>query len=327
VETIARFETLRKHFQVRTDIAGLFSAGHERLVKAVDGVSFEIYRGEILGLIGESGSGKTTIGRLLMGLETPDSGRILVGDRDIVTLKGQERKDYYHHVQMIFQDPFESLNPRFTVYETVNELVKVQRLDRQHPSRDLVPRALSRSGLRPPEQYLRKYPHQLSGGERQRLSIARALVVEPKILLADEPVSMLDVSIKAGILNLLRRLVREDQMTLLYISHDLSTVKYLCDRIVILYLGRVMEIGGSSEVIDQPLHPYAQDLRSAIPNPDPDVKRERLISDTLKEKSLLDISGCRYHPECRLSQDICRQQEPGLRLTATGRRVACHFVT
>lgn len=316
---------LKKYFKAKTDMATLFSSKPPGMIKAVDDVSFDMDQGEILGLVGESGSGKSTIARLITRLEEPDSGEIWVDAQRISDLKGQDLKRFYRRVQMIFQDPYESINPRFRVYDTVVEPVKVQSMAPRKRRLDLVIQALKRAGLKKVSEYINKFPHELSGGERQRLSIARALVVEPKVLIADEPVSMLDVSIKAGILNLLKRLSQELGMTILYVSHDLSTVKYLCDRIVIMYLGKFMEIGAAQDVIDHPKHPYAQALQAAIPIPDPSFHRPRVISDNIHEKPILAIEGCPYRTDCPTAVDICREIEPTLRLVAENHLVACHL--
>ncbi len=288
-------------------------------------MSFDISEGEIIGLIGESGSGKTTIGRLLVRLEEPDSGGIYMNGTDISHLSGKALKLFYRNVQMIFQDPYESNNPRFTVFETVVEPVKIQHLVSGGERIDRVSFALERAGLNPPRNFFSKFPHELSGGERQRLSIARALVMQPRVLIADEPVSMLDVSIKAGILNLLKSLSKDNEMAILYISHDLSTVKYLCDRMIVMYMGKFVEIGFSENVIDQPKHPYTKALKSAIPLPDPSVKRDRILLETSTEKSFQDIEGCCYSPECQWRMKICAEQKPELKGIDGDHYVACHL--
>jgi peptide/nickel transport system ATP-binding protein len=316
---------LKKYFRSKTDMATLFSTGEQAVIRAVDDVSFEMAQGEILGLVGESGSGKSTIARMLARLEEPDSGEIWIDSRRIWNLRGGDLKRFYRYVQMVFQDPYESINPRFRVYDTVVEPVKVQNLAGRKERLDRVIRALQRAGLTRIEEYLYKFPHELSGGERQRLSIARALVVEPRVLIADEPVSMLDVSIKAGILNLLKQLSRDLGMTILYVSHDLSTVKYLCDRIIIMYLGKFMEAGPAEEVIDHPKHPYARALQAAIPIPDPAYRRTRVISNNIYEKSHLNIQGCLYHPECPHAMAVCREIAPPSKRLTEGRSVACHL--
>ena len=325
MSTIVNVTNLKKSFKAKNDIAGLLSREASPVIKAVDDISFDIAAGEIMGLVGESGSGKSTIARLLTRLERPDAGEIWVNDLNVNQLVGRQRKEFYRHVQMIFQDPYESINPRFMVYDTVVEPVKVQGLAPRNGHYDLVRRALERAGLKRENEYINKFPHELSGGERQRLSIARALVVEPKVLIADEPVSMLDVSIKAGILNLLKELSQKFGMTILYVSHDLATVKYLCDRIIIMYLGKFMEIGKAEDVIDHPKHPYTQALKAAIPIPDPTVRRPRVASDNIYEKSLLAIRGCRYSNECPHVMDICHKTEPQLRAVSDSQAAACYL--
>ncbi len=316
---------LKKYFAARTDMATLFPGRPSGVIRAVDGVSFDIGQGEILGLVGESGSGKSTIARVIARLEEPDSGEIWVDGQRISDLKGARLRRFYRQVQMIFQDPYESVNPRFRVYDAVVEPVKVQKMAPRHRRSELVIQALQRAGLKRVEEYLAKFPHQLSGGERQRLSIARALVVEPKVLIADEPVSMLDVSIKAGILNLLKELSRLYGVTLLYISHDLSTVKYLCDRVAIMYLGKLVEVGRAEDVIDQPRHPYAQALRAAIPVPDPSYHRPRAAMGNIQEGSSVPLKGCRYRNECPRAREGCREIEPAMRPVGEDHTVACHL--
>ena len=315
---------VRKAFAARGELAGLFSRGEGALVHAVDDVSFEIREGEILGLIGESGSGKTTLGRLLVRLDHHDSGSIHFRDgRDLAALRGRALREYYRDVQMIFQDPYASINPRFTVYDTVAEPLRTQRLGDASQRRGRVARALERAGLRPPSAFADKYPHELSGGERQRLSIARALVLEPKLLIADEPVSMLDVSIRAGILNLLKQQSREFGLTILYVSHDLSTTRYLCDRIAIMYRGRFVEIGEAEQVIDDAHHPYAQALKAAIPIPDPEFERPRSEADEDPDDASGESPGCRYAGLCPNAMAVCRRETPELQPVAAGQRVAC----
>lgn len=325
VRPVVVARNVTKCFRRKGDLARLISWGPEQVVQAVDNVGFEVNRGEILGIVGESGSGKTTLARLLVRLETPDAGEIIFGDGlNIAKLKGRELRRFYRDVQMIFQDPYESINPRFTVYETVVEPVKVQGLAKPRDRFGRVLSALERAGLRPPETFLSKFPHELSGGERQRVSIARALVLEPKLLIADEPVSMLDVSIRAGILNLLKRLSRELGLAILYISHDLSTTRYLCDRIIIMYRGKFVEIGNAGQVIDAPRHPYAQALKGAIPIPDPTAGRRPVVSDAVAEDAEPNPVGCRYILECPHVMRVCRVA-PELRDVSEGHQVACYL--
>jgi peptide/nickel transport system ATP-binding protein len=316
---------VRKWFRSRGELAGLLSGRAGPVVRAVDDVSFDIRAGEILGLVGESGSGKTTLGRLLLRLETPDAGRIVLRDgRDVAALRGRALRRFYRDVQMVFQDPYGSINPRFTAYDTVVEPLRAQGLGRGVERAARVAVALDEAGLRPPETFFAKFPHELSGGERQRLAIARALVLEPRLLVADEPVSMLDVSIRAGILNLLRRLAGELGLTILYISHDLSTTRYLCDRIIIMYRGVFVEMGDPEQVIDDPKHPYAQALRAAIPVPDPAVTRPHADLD-VDEDAGFDPGACRYAALCPHALPVCRERPPALRTVAPGHQVACHL--
>ncbi len=315
---------VRKSFAARGELAGLFARGEGAMVHAVDDVSFEIREGEILGLIGESGSGKTTLGRLLVRLERHDSGSLHFQDgRDLAALGGRALREYYRDVQMIFQDPYGSINPRFTVHDTVVEPLATQRLGDASGRRDRVARALERAGLRPPRAFADKYPHELSGGERQRLSIARALVLEPKLLIADEPVSMLDVSIRAGILNLLKQQSREFGLTILYVSHDLSTTRYLCDRIAIMYRGRFVELGEAERVIDDAHHPYAQALKAAIPIPDPEFDRPRSEAGEDPDEAPQESAGCRYAGTCPKAMEVCHRRAPELRPVDAGHSVAC----
>jgi len=326
MNALVTLDAVLKTFASRSQLASLFGGGQGKEVRAVDDVSFEIRQGEILGLIGESGSGKSTIARLLLRLERHDAGSIRFADgRDVGALKGKALRDYYRDVQMIFQDPYGSINPRFTVFDTVAEPLKTQGLGTPAERPERVARALERAGMKPPEAYMPKYPHELSGGERQRLSIARALVLEPKLLVADEPVSMLDVSIRASILNLLKDLAKTYGLTILYISHDLSTTRYLCDRIIIMYRGRFVEIGEAGQVIDEPAHPYANALKAAIPIPDPEIAREHADPDADEEAAEEGATGCRYAPLCPRVMERCHAAPPPLAPIGEAHAVACYL--
>ncbi|MBW6454567.1 MAG: ABC transporter ATP-binding protein [Trueperaceae bacterium] len=276
-----------------------------RVVHALDGVSFAIRRGEILGLAGESGSGKTTTGETLVRLQAPTAGHIRFAGEPIEHLRGRHLRDFRRHAQMVFQDPYETLNPRLTIEDIVGEPLTIHRLANGDDRRERVVEALERSGLKPADEYLERFPHELSGGQRQRVAIARAIVLEPDFLVADEPVSMLDVSIRAGVLNLLRRFRDEDGISIVYVSHDLPTIRYVADRTAIMYLGQVVEIGPTESVIQRRLHPYTQLLLEASPEPDPDVVKPALEARG-EIPSAIDVpNGCRFHTRCPLATPAC----------------------
>lgn len=312
---------LRKLFPVQK--ATLFSR-EERFVHAVDGVSFTVGRGEVLALVGESGCGKSTLALTLLGLEQPTAGSIRIADEEITTLHGRDMRRVRRHIQMIFQDPYESLNPIMTIGDIVAEPLKVHGLAKNKREREAkVIKALEDAGLKPAVNFTGRYPHELSGGQRQRVVIAGALVLEPDVLLADEPVSMLDVSIRAEILNLLMELRQKRGISILFITHDLGTVGYLADRIAVMYLGRIVEIGPAAQILQQPQHPYTKALLSVVPVPNPRQRRERIILQGETPNPIDLPKGCRFHPRCPIAQPHCQNSDPALHLAPAGHEVAC----
>ncbi len=323
-ETILKVENLRKYFQLSR---GLLSFKPAATVKAVDGISFELKEGEILGLVGETGCGKTTTGRVVVKLEEPTSGSVIFKGEDITKLTGKELREFRRSVQMIFQDPYESLNPRFTIFRTLIEPLIINGIGETYEERvDLAIKALEDAGLKPGEEFLDRFPHELSGGQRQRVAIARALIINPKFVVADEPVSMLDVSIRSGVLNLMLDLREKYRLPFIFITHDIAVARYMSDRINVMYLGKIVETGPTEDIIFDPLHPYTRALLSAVPIPDPEYKRERLpIKGELPSPINLP-PGCRFASRCPYFQKgVCDVKEPDLREIKRNHFVACHF--
>jgi peptide/nickel transport system ATP-binding protein len=312
-------EGLKKHFPIRK---GLLSrtVGH---VKAVDGVSFAVHEGEVLGLVGESGCGKTTTGRCILRLIEPTEGSIRFEGREILGLKRGELRALRRQMQIIFQDPYSSLNPRLTVGSMLTEALTIHHLARGKAARDRVAELLKLVGLSP--AHAARYPHEFSGGQRQRIGVARALAVNPRLIVADEPVSALDVSIQAQIVNLLRDLQRQMGLTYLFVAHDLSVVEHISDRVAVMYLGRIAELASSEDLYRAPRHPYTVSLLSAIPVPDPDRKRRRIVLKGDVPSPAKPPTGCRFHPRCYMAREICSKEEPELRQVAPGHWSACHF--
>ncbi|HIU16254.1 MAG TPA: ATP-binding cassette domain-containing protein [Candidatus Ventricola intestinavium] len=305
------------------DIRKYFPSGSQ-VVKAVDGVSFDVYRGETLGLVGESGCGKSTTGRMTIRLLDVTSGSVLYGGQDIATLKGADLRALRCHMQIIFQDPFSSLDPRKTIGDTIGRPLKVHRLAGRHERFERVLELMERVGLDP--NWVNKYPHELDGGRRQRVGIARALAVNPEYIVCDEPVSALDVSIQAQVLNLLQDLQQEMGLTYLFISHDLSVVKHLSNRIAVMYLGKIVELARSEDLFASPAHPYTQALLSAIPIPSIGKKPQRILLQGDVPSPKNPPSGCRFHTRCPYATERCRSEEPCLREVQEGHHVACHLV-
>jgi peptide/nickel transport system ATP-binding protein len=316
-------KSLKKYFPVRR---GVFRrvVGH---VKAVDDVSFYIKEGETLGLVGESGCGKTTCGRTILRLIEPTAGQVLfhkTGNAvDVATLRGRRLKELRREMQIIFQDPYSSLNPRMTVGDIVGEPLLVHKVARGKELRDRVAELLGAVGLKP--QYMKRYPHEFSGGQRQRIGIARALALEPKLIIADEPVSALDVSIQAQVLNLLEDLQTQFSLTYLFIAHDLSVVKHISDRVAVMYLGKIVEMVSNEELFANPKHPYTEALMSAVPVPDPDFHIERILLEGDVPSPVNPPSGCYFHPRCPYAQETCSQAAPEFRDLGGEHFAACHF--
>ncbi len=311
---------VKTHFPVEH---GLVFRKRVGTVRAVDGVSLALRQGEILGLVGESGCGKSTLGRTILQLLPASEGTVVLGGRSLTALRGAELRSARADFQMIFQDPYASLNPRMTVFDTLAEAIRAHHAV---PAGELPARVaalMEKVGLAP--RYQRKYPHEFSGGQRQRIAIARALAVEPKLIVADEPVSALDVSIQAQIINLLAKLSREMGLTLVFISHDLSVVRHIADRIAVMYLGKIVELGPAAAVFDHPLHPYTQALVSAVPVPDParEKLRQRVVLAGDPPSPLNPPSGCAFHPRCRFAVEACKATGPALEEISPGRDVAC----
>lgn len=324
---IIQVESLKKYFDIRGSLLASMLGRPQPKIKGIDGVNFSIKQGEILGLAGESGSGKSTTGMVCVRLYEPTMGRILFQGQDIAPYKGSQLRDFHRQAQMIFQDPYESLNPRFTVFQSIAEPLKVHDFSDRSERENLVNWALESSDLRPPESYLNKFPHQLSGGQRQRVAIARAIVLKPKFLVADEPVSMLDVSIRASLLRLFRKLTLSLQMAGLFISHDLSLIRHICDKTAIMYLGRIVEIGETETVITQPTHPYSRALLAGVSVPDPRIQRDRIILKGEIPSAKNVPPGCRFHTRCEFAEKVCRELDPKLELKANGAEAACHRIS
>ncbi len=318
---LLELQDVHVQFEVRTGLLRF------RQVKAVRGVSLRLHRGETVAVVGESGSGKTTLGRVTIGQARPTSGRILFDGQDLARLKGRERKQFQRRAQAIFQDPFSSLDPYMTLYESLSEPLEIHNIDTPQTRQDRIYQALEDVRLTPVREMAAAYPHMISGGQRQRLGIARALIMQPEFLFADEPVSMVDASSRAEILYLLRELQEKHKVAILYITHDIATAVHSAQRIVVMYLGRVVEVGPARRVVENPLHPYAQALIAAVPEPDPTNRLAHRSTLEGEPPNPIDIpAGCAFHPRCpAVLAGTCSQQDVYLQEVEPDHWVACHL--
>ncbi len=318
-DTLLEVNNLVKYFPIKGGILRRTVA----VVKAVDGVSFTLKRGETLGLVGESGCGKTTTGRTILRLEKATSGEVIFDGKDVLAASGSQLKALRRDMQIVFQDPYAALDPRMTIGESVAEGLTIHGIGSKAERIERVREVLAKVGLHP--SHMERFPHEFSGGQRQRIGIARALVMNPKLIVCDEPVSALDVSIQAQVLNLLRNLQQEFGLTYLFIAHNLSVVEHISNRVGVMYLGKMVELAERMELFRHPLHPYTKALISAIPIPNPAIRRERIILQGDVPSPINPPKGCRFHPRCWMARDICREVEPVFEEKAPGHWSACHF--
>lgn len=319
-EILLKIENLKKHFPVKLGAFGEKSG----VVYAVDGISFDIYKGETLGMVGESGCGKSTAGFTILQLYEPTAGKVFYNDVDLTSLDKKELRGIRKKVQMIFQDPYSTLNPRMTIGEAIGEPLNVHFTMEKKAAKEKVQQLLKDVGLNP--NFYNRYPHEFSGGQRQRICIARALAVDPEFIVCDEPISALDVSIQAQIINLMQELQVKYDLTYLFIAHDLAVVRHISDRVVVMYLGQVMELSPTKELFSNPQHPYTKALLSAVPEPNPKKERERrrIVLEGDVPSALTPPSGCRFHTRCVFCKDECSTDPPKMREVNEGHYVACH---
>ncbi len=321
---IIRVENLKKYFKIKKGFLSRLKKGDDKYIHAVDDISFTINEKEVLGFIGESGCGKSTMSRTLLRLLEPTGGKILFEGKDLLALTPEELRKHRRYMQMIFQDPFGSLNPRRTVSDTLRQTVRIHKLAATIAEEDkLIKEAMEEVELTPVEEYWDKYPALLSGGQQQRVSIGRVIILRPKFVIADEPVSMLDVSVRIGVLKLLEKIKEKYNISFIYITHDLSTARYVCDRIAIMYLGKIVEIGPTEEILSNPVHPYTQALIAAVPEIDPTIKVKDVPIKGYVPVVPGETSNCRFYPRCPYADAQCEGEAPPMREIGESHFVAC----
>jgi len=323
-QNLVEVHGLKKWFPVQKGFIERMVTRERQFVRAVDGVNFEIRRGEVFGLAGESGSGKTTTGRLILRLIDPTAGTVLFNGSDISALSDEEMRHVRQRMQAIFQDPFASLNPRMKIGDAIGHSLEIFRVAKGEEERRKVIDMMERVGLTPAAILYEKFPHQLSGGQRQRAVIARALILQPDLVVADEPIAMADVSVRVLLMDLMLKLKQDFNLTYLFITHDLATAKYICNRIAVMYLGKIVEMGTLEQVYTNPRHPYTQALLAAVPVPDPKLRRRQPMPKGEIPSPISPPPGCSFHPRCPCAKDICSLEEPDLIEIEPGHRVACH---
>ena len=325
-EVVMEVKNLKKYFPLSLGLLKSITVKEAPKVRAVDGVSFNVRSKELFGLVGESGCGKTTTGRCVLRLIEPTAGDVMFKGINLATLPREQMRKMRQKLQIIFQDPYESLNPRMSVYDILAEPLQLQKITKSaEETTKRVLNALEEMGLVPPEEFTYRFPHELSGGQRQRVAIARAFILRPKFIVADEPVSMLDASIRTEVVRIMLHMVEKIHCAFLYITHDIALTRYLCNRIAVMYLGKIVEMGSTEDVIRKPQHPYTEALIAAVPVPDPTAKRIRIVIRGEVPSPVNPPPGCRFHPRCPYAKEICRKEEPKLVQTGKDRYVACHF--
>jgi len=324
MKTLLKVENLKKYFPVKRGILETLRKEPQKYVKAVDGISFEVQKGETLALIGESGCGKTTAGRVILRLIEPTDGKIIFDGVDITTLNYDALRPYRRRMQMVFQDPYASLSPRMKIGDAIAHPLLIHNLATKEEAKEMALKMLRRVGLTPEDEFYERYPHHLSGGQRQRVVIARAMILKPEFVIADEAVSMIDVSMRASILELLESFKEEYNLSMLFITHDIAVAKLIADRIAVMYLGKIVEIGPTQEVLNSPVHPYTLALIQAVPSLRKREKRKQIEITGEVPNAVNPPSGCRFHPRCPFMTEECRTKEPELIKINKGHYVACH---